>query len=126
LRRAGRRTARHTRRSTRSRPRSARSTAGKRTTATGRQRQGRQMNQVSADAPVNPARRQLFRRVATAGDPSAPHRAAWKQVIGINADDGLVLWSGWAQGSDVVIVGDEGTILHFNADTPTGGTWQQM
>lgn len=84
------------------------------------------MNQVSVDAPVNPARRQLFRRVATAGDPSAPHRAAWKQVIGINADDGLVLWSGWAQGSDVVIVGDEGIILHFNADTPAGGTWQQM
>lgn len=85
------------------------------------------MNQVSMDAPANPARRNLFRKVANAGDPSAPHRAVWKRVTEVGAGEGNVLWAGWADENDVIIVGDEGSILHFDgAADADGGMWHAM
>lgn len=80
------------------------------------------MNSPSSPSPANPARRQLFRHLAQAGDPAAPHRAAWRRVTDIATPEGTVLWSGWANSNHVVVVGDEGSILHFDGSTDSAGT----
>lgn len=85
------------------------------------------MNQASIDAPLNPARRKLFRNVVQGGDPSAPHRAIWRRVTEVGAGAGNVLWAGWADENDIVVVGDEGTILHFGGSSgANSGRWQVM
>lgn len=85
------------------------------------------MNQTTVDAPVNPSRRQIFRKLAQAGDPDAPHRAAWQRVTEVGAGAGNVLWAGWANDAHVVVVGDEGTILHFDGTADAkGGMWHSM
>ena len=85
------------------------------------------MSELSVDAPLNPARRELFRKVVQGGDPSAPHRAVWRHVPGVGAGAGNVLWAGWADENDIVVVGDEGTILHFGGDGGANGDhWQTM
>lgn len=76
------------------------------------------------EAPANPARRGLFRKLAHAGDPDAPHRAVWRRVTEVGAGQGNVLWSGWADPENVLVVGDEGTILHFDGTADAdGGMW---
>lgn len=85
------------------------------------------MNSMAIDAPANPARRNMFRKLAQGGDPNAPHRAAWRRVTEVGAGEGNVLWAGWADDNDVVVVGDEGTILHFDGDPDaSGGMWHVM
>lgn len=85
------------------------------------------MNRPVIDAPANPARRGMFRKLAQAGDPNAPHRATWRRVTEVGAGEGNVLWAGWADENNVFVVGDEGSILHFdgNADAQ-GGMWHTM
>lgn len=85
------------------------------------------MNQLSMDAPADPSRRNMFRKLAHAGDPDAPHRSVWRRVTEVPAGDGNVLWSGWADDSDVFVVGDEGTILHFDGVADVhGAMWHSM
>ncbi|TAL85992.1 MAG: glycosyl hydrolase [Candidimonas sp.] len=81
----------------------------------------------AASAPVNQARRNLFRKLAQGEDPNAPHRAPWHKVIGVPAGECDVLWSGWATAHEVFVVGDEGLILHFDGSTDTEGRlWHPM
>lgn len=85
------------------------------------------MNTLTINAPSNPARRGMFRKLAHGGDPNAPHRAAWRRITEVGADEGDVLWSGWATDDEVFVVGDEGTILHFDGSpNSTGGLWHSM
>src|SRR5690625_5070452 len=85
------------------------------------------MNPHTAEAPANPARRTMFRKLAQAGDPNAPHRATWRRVTEVGAGEGDVLWTGWADESHVLVAGDEGTILHFDGMTDKdGGMWHAM
>lgn len=85
------------------------------------------MSHVSTDAPANPARRSMFRKLASGGDPDAPHRAVWQRVTEVGAGEGNVLWAGWADEYDIVVVGDEGSILHFDgAADADGGMWHTM
>lgn len=85
------------------------------------------MSQVIADAPANPARRGIFRKLAQAGDPGAPHRAVWRRVTELGAGEGDVFWAGWADDNNIFVVGDEGTILHFDgAADADGGLWHTM
>lgn len=79
------------------------------------------------DAPANPSRRRLFRDLFQGGDPSAPQRAPWHRVPDVAAEEGDVLWSGWATAHEVFVVGDEGMILHFDGSADAEGRlWQAM
>ena len=81
----------------------------------------------ASDAPANPGRRGLFRKLAEGGDTSAPHRAPWRRVMEVAAGEGDVLWSGWATANEVFVVGDEGRILHFDGTSDTEGhLWHPM
>lgn len=81
----------------------------------------------SSDAPANPSRRLMFRKFAQAGDPGAPHRAVWRRVTEVGAGHGNVLWTGWADQNNVLVAGDDGTILHYDgAADADGGMWHSM
>lgn len=85
------------------------------------------MNSLPTDAPASPARRTLFRKLAHAGDPNAAHRAVWRRVTEIAAGEGNVLWSGWADPENVLVVGDDGVILHFDGTADASGSmWHAM
>ena len=85
------------------------------------------MNHVLVEAPANPARRTLFRKLAQAGDPMATHRAVWRRVTEVGAGEGNVLWAGWSDDCNVLVVGDEGNILHYDgAASADGGLWHCM
>ncbi len=85
------------------------------------------MTTTSMDAPTNPARRSMFRKLAEASNPNAPHRAVWRRITEVGAGEGDVLWSGWATDDEVFVVGDEGAILHFDGSAnPAGDGWHSM
>ncbi|MBR9856174.1 MAG: glycosyl hydrolase [Gammaproteobacteria bacterium] len=66
----------------------------------------------------NPSRRHFFRQLASRVEAATPVGTPWHPVLEAHAGDGDVLWSGWAGAGEVFVVGDEGRILHFNADQP--------
>lgn len=85
------------------------------------------MNTPMKKAPVNPARRNLFKKLAEVGDPNAPRQAVWRHVTEVAAGEGDVLWSGWATDNEIFIVGDEGVVLHFDGSaTLDGRLWSTM
>ena len=73
-----------------------------------------------------PERRQFFRQMLGT-DLAQPRHAPWRRVPEVGAGDGDVLWSGWSGDGEVFVVGDEGMILHYRADSDEGyGQWQHM
>ncbi|WP_027848585.1 WD40/YVTN/BNR-like repeat-containing protein [Marinospirillum minutulum] len=85
------------------------------------------MSHSTESAPTNPARRNLFRKIAAAADPNSPRQAVWRRVAQVGAGEGDVLWSGWAADDEIFVVGDEGVVLHFDASsTSQEGLWLNM
>lgn len=87
------------------------------------------MSSVPPSALANRGRRNLFLRIARGADPAAPHRAPWKRLANLDTFGDEVLWAGWSGDGHIVMVGDEGRILHLdtrNGDTLGAASWRLM
>lgn len=74
----------------------------------------------------SPSRRRFFSKLL-ATDSAAPNRAVWHRVPEVGAGDGDVLWSGLVVNNTLMVVGDEGMVLHYNGATDSNGRfWQPM
>src|SRR5690606_24655884 len=71
------------------------------------------------------SRRQFFSKIL-ATDTQAPNRAAWRRVPEVGAGDGDVLWSGTVIENSLMVVGDEGMVIRYNAADSEGPLWQHM
>src|SRR5690554_901446 len=72
-------------------------------------------------------RRQFFSQLLGTDAASTTRRQPWHRVPEVGAGDGDVLWSGWAGNGEVFVVGDEGTILHYDGNVDEASRqWQRM